>query len=134
MKILIVTGRLAKEDIKKYVKESGVKAVVNSLPVDVAALIPQKLIVEKLRKLDLSDTDLILTPGLMPGDVSGISKELGVRVFKGSKYASDLHIILKLISEVSLSTIKPACDLLKERIRKSTMTELKALYKKFRTN
>jgi len=133
LKVLIVTGRLAKKDIEKYVRESGVKAVVNSLPVDVAALIPQKLIVEKLRKLDLSDIDLILTPGLMPGDVSRISKELGVGVFKGPKYASDLRTVLRSISEVSLSTTKPACDLLKERIRKSTMTELEAVYKKFST-
>ncbi len=133
MNVLIITGRLAKKDIEKYVRESRVKVVINSLPVDVAALIPQKLIVEKLRKLDLSDTDLILTPGLMPGNVSFISKELGVEVFKGPKYASGLRTVLRLISEVNLSTTKPACDLLKEEIRKSTMTELEAIYKKLST-
>ncbi|MEM2902454.1 MAG: dihydropteroate synthase-like protein [Candidatus Bathyarchaeia archaeon] len=130
MKVLIVTGRLAAETVKKYAGKSGVECEVVSLPVDVAALIPQRMIVEHLRKLNLSNFELILTPGLMPGDVSFITTSLGINAFKGPRHAFDLPLVLRSLSKVKLSSSKPACEILKEKIRKTTLRELKAIYRK----
>lgn len=121
---------MAAETVKKYVEKSGVECEVVSLPVDVAALMPQRMIVEHLRKLDLSNLEFILTPGLMPGDVSPITKALGVKAFKGPKHASDLPLVLRSLSKVKLSSSKPACEILRERIRGYTVRELKAIYRK----
>jgi dihydropteroate synthase-like protein len=127
---LVVTGRLAAETVKNYVGKSGVECEVVSLPVDVAALIPQRMIVEHLRRLDLSNIEFILTPGLMPGDVSFITTSLGVKAFKGPKHASDLPLVLRSLGKVKLSYSKPACEILKEEIRANTLRELKAIYRK----
>ncbi|MBS7656261.1 dihydropteroate synthase-like protein [Candidatus Bathyarchaeota archaeon] len=133
MKVLIVTGKLAKQEVEKYALESCVNHQVLSLPINVAALIPLKLIVEALQKQDLSNIDVILVPGLIQGDVSIISNKLKVKAFKGPKHAADLPIVLKLLKEnkVSLSTVKPACDLIKNQIKKEALKKLSFIYKKF---
>jgi dihydropteroate synthase-like protein len=133
LKVLIVTGRLAKREVEKYAKESCVNNQVLSLPIDVAALIPLKFIEEALKNFNLSNIDVILVPGLIQGDVSTISNMLGVKVFKGPKHAADLPMFLKLLNEgkISLSTVKPACELIKNQIKKEALKRLNIIYKKF---
>lgn len=132
LNILIVTGRLAKQEVEKYSKESNVNVKVLSLPIDVAALIPLKFIAEALKKHDLSSVDIILVPGLIQGDTSIISNMLKVKVFKGPKHAADLPIVLKLLNEgkIVLSTVKPACELIKDQIKKEALKKLDIIYKR----
>jgi dihydropteroate synthase-like protein len=131
LKVLIVTGKLAKQEVEKYALESGVNHQVLSLPIEVAALIPLNLIIEALRKQNLSNIDVILIPGLIQGDASVISRELNVKAFKGPKHAADLPAVLKLIDKISLSTVKPACELIKNLIQKEALKKLNAINKRF---
>jgi len=58
---------------------------------------------------------VILVPGFVRGDTSLITKAFGVQTFKGPRYAADLPTVLDSLGEVQLSTVVPACDLLREK-------------------
>ena len=133
LNVLIVTGKLAKQEVEKYAAESGVNYQVLTLPIDVAALIPLKFIVKALKNYDLSKIDVILVPGLIQGDTSIISNTLKVKAFKGPKHAADLPMVLKLLNEkkIVLSTVRPACDFIKDQIKKEALKKLTVIYKRF---
>ena len=120
-KILIVTGLLAEDTIKKQIKKSQVKADVLVLPIQVAALLTPSYILRKLREFNVKDFNLILVPGMIKGSVAEISKSLGVAVFKGPKHAVDLPLILENLDKLKLSTVKPACELLDEELKKVSL-------------
>jgi len=72
---------------------------------------------------------LILVPGLMRGDASVIAEAVGTPTFKGSRYAADLPTVLEALGRVELSTVTPACDLLREELRQKALRELDAVEK-----
>lgn len=128
--ILLVTGTLAKPIVERYASESKVKTEVLSLPTQVAALMSQEYIASQLKRMDLSKFDTILVPGITSGDTSIIVREIGVRTFKGPRHASDIPLVLESLGEVTLSTVRPACELLREETRKRALNELESFYQK----
>jgi dihydropteroate synthase-like protein len=124
LKVLVITGILAEETVKHYVKESSIKCEIRVLKVPVAAFLTPKSITSNLRSAKLKNIDVILAPGLIRGDTKTISNAVGVPAFKGPRYAADLPMVLDSIGEVELSTTVPACDLLKEKLRLKAFSEL----------
>ncbi len=124
MKVLLVTSQLAKEAVERYAKESHVETDVLALNVAVAAFLTPKAIVEALKESDLRGYALILTPGLVRGDTSAISKALGIQAFKGPRYAADLPLVLDSLGQVELSTTVPACDLLRDKLQQKALLEI----------
>jgi dihydropteroate synthase-like protein len=104
MKILIITGKLAERDVRRYAKDANVYVV----DVDVAAFITPTY----LKRIDLSKYDLVLVPGLAKGDWRSLEKEKGVKIRLGPMHAYDLKAVLENIDKIELSHEIPACKLL----------------------
>lgn len=132
MRVLLVTGQLAKEMVKEYAKESKVKTSVVDLPVSVAAFLTPDYVARELRQRTIRDFDSILVPGLVGGDVTVIDEATGVPAFKGPRYAADIPVVLDLLKEVKLSKVTPACDLIRDQLRERAEREI-ALVEKRRT-
>ncbi|MBD3230276.1 MAG: dihydropteroate synthase-like protein [Candidatus Lokiarchaeota archaeon] len=101
-KILILTGKLAEKDVKKYIQEFPPNQVeVKVLNVSLAAFMTPKIIIESLKNVDLSEYGYIMAPGLMVGNLDIIEKKLGKKIFLGPKYACDIPLVIK--SNIKLS-------------------------------
>ena len=124
MKVLLITGTLAENTVKRYSQQSNIPTQVLALNVQVAAFLTPAIISQTLKKYNLKDIDIILTPGQMPGDTKTITEATGVPTYKGPRYAADLPITLDCLSEVELSTVIPACDLLREKLQQKALAEL----------
>lgn len=127
VKMLLVTGQLAKDLVKKYAQESNIETKVLALKVSVAAFLTPKYIAQEIVKEDLRGFDMILVPGLISGDVTLIEKAVGIPAFKGSRYAADLPTVLSALGQVELSKVIPACDLLREDLQRRAREELVAV-------
>jgi len=124
MKVLLITGLLAEDMVTHYTQKSNVKTKVLALRVPVAALLTPKYIAKETEKLNLHDFDMILVPGLIRGDTSIIEDTTGIPTFKGPRYAADLPTVLDLLSQVKLSKVTPACDLLKDELQRKALQEM----------
>jgi dihydropteroate synthase-like protein len=124
VKVLLVTGQLAEDSVKRYAKESKVDTEILALKIAVAAFIVPETIVKALDKIKSSDYNMILVPGLLRGDTALISKAIGIPAFKGPKYAADLPTVLDLLCDVQLSTTIPADELMRERLQKKALEEI----------
>lgn len=121
MKVLIATGRLAENTVRKAV---GEKADVLVADIDIAAFITPKKLIKAFQEAGLSkDYDLILLPGLVAGDFSKASEELGCKIRLGPKHAYDLGFVLQFVGEIEFSEKVPACELLAD-VRKEMALEL----------
>ncbi|AKB33842.1 dihydropteroate synthase-related protein [Methanosarcina siciliae HI350] len=121
MKILIATGRLAENTVRKA---AGEKADVLVADIDIAAFITPKKLVKAIQDAGFSSRhDLILLPGLVAGDFSKVSEELGCKIRLGPKHAYDLSFVLHFTEEVEFSEKVPACELLAD-VRKEMAFEL----------
>ena len=129
MKVLLITGILAKDIVEKYAKISRVKTEVLALKIQVAALLKIPNIKNELKNQNIRDINLILVPGLIKGDTSIISESIKIPTFKGPKYAADLPTVLDSIGKINLSTIIPACELLKEELKQKAIQELEFIEK-----
>ena len=67
---------------------------------------------------------MVLVPGLIRGDVKAISNAVGVPTFKGPMYCADLPTVLDSLGKIELSTIIPADELLKEKLRETALAEI----------
>jgi dihydropteroate synthase-like protein len=133
LKALLVTGLLAEDSVKRYAQQSSVETAVLTLPIQVAALLKMPNIAKELQKLSISGIDVILVPGLIRGDTSVISDAIGIPTFKGPRYAADLPTILDALAKVKLSTVTPACDLLREELQRKALQELERVEKNWET-
>jgi len=129
LKLLLVTGLLAEKTVERYAKESKIETSVLALKVPVAALLSPEQIAKVLKKTDVRDFDVILVPGLIRGDTSVIADSLGKPAFKGPRYAADLPTVLDALGRVKLSTVTPACDLLRKELQQKALQELEAVEK-----
>jgi len=87
-------------------------------------LLPRKKLIRAYQEAGFSKKyDLILLPGLVAGDFSKASDELGCRIRLGSKHAYDLSFVLHFVEEVEFSEKVPACELLAD-VRKEMALEL----------
>ncbi len=129
MRFLLITGQLAKSLVEKYAGESHVESEVFALPSPVAALLTAKAVAEALKKSSRKSFDVILTPGYMYGDISLIEEATGIPTFRGPRYAADLPTVLDLYGQVRLSKVVPACEFLKEELKKNALNELAVVEK-----
>jgi dihydropteroate synthase-like protein len=125
MKVLLITGALAEETVKRYAQESKVDTETVALKIAVAALLTPETIAKALKNTKLTNFNMILVPGLVRGDTAVISKETGIPTFKGPRYAADLPTVLDSLCEVEFSTVVPACDLLREKLQQKAFEELR---------
>lgn len=132
MRVLIVTGRLAEENLKRYASESAVDADVVALPVSVAAFITPELAAETLNAPWVKAYDLILMPGAVRGDVSPVEAFTGVPTFKGPVHAADLPLVLSLLGEVELSKTVPASEMIRGAVRKKAMADVEDMNRDWR--
>jgi len=86
-------------------------------------------ILRELKKTNLSDISIIIVPGAVSGDVSTLSKELGVPCFKGPKNLSDVPLLLKSLPSITLSTAEPADSMLSKKKREEAERILKEVEK-----
>jgi dihydropteroate synthase-like protein len=124
VKVLLVTGVLAEEAVKRYAQESNVETETVALKIAVAAFLTPDSIAAALKNTALSGFNMILVPGLVRGDTSAISKVTQVPAFKGPRYAADLPTVLDSLCEIQLSTSVPADDLLREKLAEKAMQEI----------
>ena len=124
MKVLLVTGQLAEESVRRYAQESSVETETLALKIAVAAFLTPQIIADALIGKKLTDFNAILVPGLVRGDAANVSSVTGVAAFKGPRYAADLPTVLDSLCEVQLSTTVPADDLLREKLRKQALQEI----------
>jgi dihydropteroate synthase-like protein len=124
VKVLLVTGQLAKDIVAGYAEKSGVETEVLALKVPVAALLTPRYIAKEIEKRDLNGFDMIMVPGLIRGDTSIIEDTVKIPAFKGPRYAADLPTVLDMLGKVQLSTVTPACDLLKHELRHRALQEI----------
>jgi dihydropteroate synthase-like protein len=110
--------------VRHHSKESDVETEVLALKIPVAALLTLEGIAKALEGMNLEDFDMILVPGLIRGDTAVISNVVGIPTFKGPRYAADLPTVLNSLDEVKLSTVTPACDLLREKLQEKALREL----------
>jgi dihydropteroate synthase-like protein len=124
LKVLLVTGLMAKKNVERYSKESDVQTKVIAIKVPVAAFLTSKQIIEAFKSVNLKKYDLVLVPGLIRGDVKAISNAVGVPTFKGPMYCADLPTVLDSLGEIELSTIISADELLKEKLWEAALAEI----------
>jgi dihydropteroate synthase-like protein len=124
LKMLLVTGQLAEETVRRYAQESNVETEILALKIAVAAFLTPQTITDALKDRKLTDFNAVLVPGLVRGDTAAISKATGVATFKGPRYAADLPTILNSLCETQLSTTVPADDLLREKLQKQALEEI----------
>ncbi len=133
LKTLLVTGLLAEDSVKQYAQQSSVETEVLALPIQVAALLKMPNIAKELQKLNIHGFDVILVPGLIRGDASVIADATEISTFKGPRYAADLPTVLDSLGKVKLSTVTPACDLLREELQRKALQELELVEKNWET-
>lgn len=129
MRVLLITGLMAREIVERYAKEGNIETEVLALPVSIAAFLTPAFVAEKLKQKDLTGCDLILLPGAVRGDVSVVEAVTGIPTFKGPLYAADIPSVLKVLGEVDLSKTTPASELLQERLMKQAFREVEAAEK-----
>ena len=124
MKILIVTGNLAFPLVKNIADESDKDVIVHRADIQIAAFLTPQMIIKELKTFfynDLDNFDIILTPGLMRKATDEIANSLNIPTFKGSSDGADLGMVLDLIEELELSTVKSADKLIEEEKRKHAL-------------
>ncbi len=117
MRILIVTSKKLEGVVKSMIETpEGVEAEVLGLPVDVVALLRPKSLKElikaeaKSRNIDIRKYDAVIVSGMIPGDLSEVGKELGVKVLKGTKTLSDFKTMMKNIDKL-IDKMSPSAPL-----------------------
>ncbi len=132
MRIVLVTTKAAEYIVKgivgklkecKDVNENVKLDVVTIEEVPVAALSTTdeiaKYLVGKYRDY-LRGTDLIIIPGLVRGSTEVIERKLGIKAFKGTKYAGDIPLLIDyVINGGELSKEVPADELISSFINSS---------------
>ncbi|HUV34495.1 MAG TPA: dihydropteroate synthase-like protein [Candidatus Desulfaltia sp.] len=123
MRVLVLTGRLAEEAVRRTVE--GMSDVdVLALPVSVASFLTPRYVANVLGKMSLNRYDMILIPGTVSGDVSCVEEATGVPTFKGPVHFVDLPMVLS--SNIQLSKTVPASDFIRDLAERRASEEIEA--------
>lgn len=129
LKILIVTGRLAAEIVRKTIASiKGYKIDVYVLPIEIIGLARVENILSNISRRDVEGYDYLLVPGLVRGDLRVLEEKLGVRVIKGPK-SLELLKPLFIIGPEKFRPDKDAEEIIIENLEK-IFTEAKEYYEK----
>lgn len=132
MRVLLVTGRLAEESVRRIVSGLDVDVDVQTLPVSVAAFITPESTTEALRNQPMAGYDVILLPGTVVGDVSPVEEATGVPTFKGPTDANDLPLVLSLLGEIELSKTRSASEFIQGIKRERALSEIRDVEENWR--
>jgi len=121
MKILLVTGRLAQEQVRAFAGEADVLVA----DTDVAAFITPQMLLQAAPQ----GYDLILIPGAATADFSEVETAFGSAVRLGPKHAADLGEVLHLLKkgDLKLSRTTPACQLLLGEMRDKARQDIESM-------
>ena len=117
MNVLLVTGRLAEEQVRMQAGDADV-ADVYVADVDVAAFITPS----HIRHLRLEKYDLVIVPGLTKGARwRELEEEKGVKIRLGPTHAYDIPTVLRHLDSIELRHDVPADKLIARQKLKETM-------------
>ena len=94
-KILFLTGKLAQPSVERVLTEMAplpFEYRVHQLGVSVAALMTDKMIARRLKPEDYDGFKQIIVPGRCRGDLTELSKTLGIDVVRGPEEIKDLPL------------------------------------------
>ncbi len=131
-RILILTGRMAYDDIKQATEEFQ-DVIIEILPISVAAFTTTRIVLRHGPEfVSKYNPDFILVSGMAQGDFTQVSEKLGTRVLKGTRNVSGLHILLKGIEDFAplLSSIESADSIIKQKQWENLQRYLKELENK----
>jgi dihydropteroate synthase-like protein len=132
LRVLVVTGRLAEESVRRKVSGLDVDVDVHTVPVSVAAFITPENTAEALSGLPPGEYDIILLPGTVMGDVSPVEEATGIPAFKGPTDANDLPLVLSLLGEIELSKTRSASELILDVKRELAHSEIEGIESNWR--
>ncbi|RLG56333.1 MAG: dihydropteroate synthase-like protein [Candidatus Hydrothermarchaeota archaeon] len=117
MKILLLTGKLASKRVKEIAEKFNCDVYV--APVDVALFAKPEML--KIKE----SYDFMLIPGEMKNS-EDFEKKTGIKTYLGTKNLEELELLLKNIDKIKdkLSKSMPACELLKQEIKKKAIAEI----------
>ena len=121
MKILLVTGRLAEDQVRSFAGEADVLVA----DTDVAAFVTPQMLFQAAPR----GYDLILIPGAVTADFHEAERALGSPIRLGPKHAADLGEVLPLIEkgELEPSRTIPSCQLLLGEMREKALRDIERL-------
>ena len=121
MKILLVTGRLAEDQVRAFAGEADVLVA----DTDVAAFVTPQMLFQAVPY----GYDLILIPGAVTADFREVERSLASPIRLGPKHAADLGEVLQLIEkgELEPSRTIPACQLLLGEMRERALRDIERL-------
>lgn len=132
MRILLVTGKIAEDSLRRYASGSSHEVDVHALPVSVAAFITPEYAARELSQPWVAGYDMILVPGTVRGDVSPIEDATGVPTFKGPNHASEVPVVLEHIGEIELSRTSAASELVRDALRERAVSIIDEVEKDWR--
>lgn len=127
MKVIIITGKLAEQLVKKVSANSKQNVSVHVVNTPVAAFLTPRKISNEIKELessnliDLNDMDMIIIPGLIRKDAKLIQEETGIPAYKGPTDAADLQIVLDALDKLELSTMTSADKLIEAEQRQKAL-------------
>ncbi|KXB02288.1 hypothetical protein AKJ43_02075 [candidate division MSBL1 archaeon SCGC-AAA261D19] len=124
-KVLLVTGELAEELVRKYASGSDVETEVKVLPISIASFMNLKLLLKGMEEIKSDEYSMVLVPGLARFDLHDAEDRIRIPVFKGPKYAADIPPVLDNLGKLELSKEKPACEISKEKMSEWAEKQLK---------
>ena len=136
-KVLIVTSKKLEDTVRSLARApEGYEVEVWGLPVDVVALLRPRSLASllkregELRGRELSEFDFVLVSGMIPGDLSELWDELGVKVFKGTKTLSDFKVLMENLNDLEehLSPTEPVDEALERYKLKELLADLSFEY------
>lgn len=108
-RVLFITGRQGKDGLEKAVRELDSDACIHVAGADVAAFLTPEDIAGELESADLDGVEYVIVPGSVQGDLSAVSKKLGVKCVKGPRHLAYLSRAVKFLG--GLSPVKPADEI-----------------------
>jgi len=117
-KILLVTGRMAEEQVRDF--ENAADVLVAD--VDVAAFISPRMLLSACPR----GYDLIIIPGAITADFWEVERLLNTQIRLGPKHAADLGTVLDSMKNhgLELSRSIPACQLILGKAREYALDQL----------
>jgi len=130
--IVLLTAKRSKEEAEKIAKKYGCETATANA--EIASLIKLGDIGNKeLEKI--SGAKLLLLPGYCPPSLAeAIERKTGTPAFLGAKNMANLPAVLSMLGKIKLSKRIPACELIKEEIKRRARKELELAEKKEKAN
>lgn len=134
VRIVLVTGSMAYDvvsEIAKRISDDRLRIYVLKLPIPVAAMMTAEYLLRELPRhiSEIAGSDLVIVPGQARGDMSLVSKALGVKVVKGTQYAYDIPLMIDALKRgVELSPLEPADNIIiseKKRLDEGILESLR---------